>query len=315
MSTRLKIIFAGTPEFSAVALQALLASEHEVIAVYTQPDRPAGRGRQLTASAVKTLSLQNNIPLYQPLTLRSTQEEKIIASLNADVMVVAAYGLMLPLPLLQTPTWGCLNIHTSLLPRWRGAAPIQRAILTGDKMTGVTIIQMDEGLDTGPMLLKKECAIQATDTSASLHDRLAQLGAAAILTVLDDLQKHLLAAEIQDNTQATYAHKIKKEEAIIHWNSSAAELDCKIRAFNPWPVAQTQLQETTLRIWEAVVLEQETTAPPGTIIKFSAQGIDVATSKNILRLQKLQLPGGKILACADILNSRSNDFSIGKVLG
>ncbi len=311
----LKIIFAGTPEFAAVALQALLNSPHEVIAVYTQPDRPAGRGRQLTASPVKALALQNNLPVFQPLSLRAESEQKILAELNADVMVVAAYGLILPSVVLQTPTWGCYNIHTSLLPKWRGAAPIQRAILAGETITGVTIIKMDEGLDTGPMLLKKDCVIETTDTSATLHDRLAQLGAASMLKVLADLEKYNASAEPQDNTQATYAHKIKKDEAYLDWHDTAAACDGKIRAFNPWPIAQTILQTENIRVWEASVQASESKQPPGTIVKVAASGIDVAAGKNILRLQKLQFPGGKVLAVADILNSRQRDFAVGKILG
>jgi methionyl-tRNA formyltransferase len=311
----LKIIFAGTPEFSAVALQALLNSPHEVIAVYTQPDRPAGRGRQLTASPVKALALQNNLPVFQPISLRDEQQQKILAALNADVMVVAAYGLILPSEVLQTPRWGCYNIHTSLLPKWRGAAPIQRAILAGDKITGVTIIKMDEGLDTGPMLLKKECAIKADDTSVTLHDRLAQLGAESMLAVLAGLEKYNATAAGQDNSQATYAHKIKKEEAQLDWHDTADACDCKIRAFNPWPIAQTTLQNENIRVWEASVQQSLTNQPPGTIVKVSASGIEVATGKNVLRLQKIQFPGGKVLAVSDILNSRQRDFAVGKLLG
>jgi methionyl-tRNA formyltransferase len=311
----LKIIFAGTPEFSAVALQALLNSPHEIVAVYTQPDRPAGRGRQLTASPVKALALQNNLPVFQPLTLRDAAEQKILADHNADVMVVAAYGLILPAEVLQVPTWGCYNIHTSLLPKWRGAAPIQRAILAGENATGVTIIKMDEGLDTGPMLLKKDCAIGPNDTSVTLHDRLATLGADAMLTVLSDLDKYNADADAQDNSEATYAHKIKKEEAQLNWNDTAEACDCKIRAFNPWPVAQTTLQNESIRVWEASVQPSATNQTPGTIVKVSASGIDVATGKNILRLQKMQFPGGKVLAVSDILNSRQRDFAVGKILG
>jgi methionyl-tRNA formyltransferase len=311
----LKIIFAGTPEFAAVALQALLESPHEVLAVYTQPDRPAGRGRQMTASPVKMLASKNKIPVFQPLTLRDAAEQSILSELNADVMVVAAYGLLLPPVVLALPKWGCYNIHTSLLPKWRGAAPIQRAILAGDSTTGVTIIKMDEGLDTGPMLLKKECAINTDDTSATLHDRLAKLGAETILSVLSDLEIYNANAAAQDNSQASYAHKIKKEEARLDWNDSAQACDCKIRAFNPWPIAQTTLQNENIRVWKASVQQAAASKPPGTIVNVAASGIDVATGKNILRLQKIQFPGGKVLAVSDILNSRQRDFAVGKILG
>jgi methionyl-tRNA formyltransferase len=312
----LKIIFAGTPEFSAVALQALIQSRHRVVAVYTQPDRPAGRGRKLTASPVKELALQHNIPVFQPLSLRDPAEQKILQDLKADIMVVAAYGLLLPLSVLQAPRLGCVNIHTSLLPRWRGAAPIQRAILAGDTQTGITIIQMNEGLDTGEELLKKECAIQAADTSATLHARLADLGATVILRVLDEVASGTAKSLPQDNANATYAKKITKEEAHLHWHESAKTLQQKVQAFNPWPVAYFQLGDQNIRVWQACEIQEDTKKQqPGTILKVSPEGMDIATGENILRLQKLQLPGGKILAVNDILNSRQQDFAVGKVLG
>ena len=315
-SSSLKILFAGTPEFSAVALQALLQSEHTVLAVYTQPDRPSGRGRKLTSSPVKELALQNNLPVHQPLSLRDKNEQQILADYNADIMVVAAYGLLLPLRVLQIPHLGCVNIHTSLLPRWRGAAPIQHAILAGDKETGVTIIQMDEGLDTGPMLLKKTCAIKLDDTSETLHQHLAELGAKAILETLSNLANGSAIPEAQDNASSTYAKKISKEEARLDWNDCATELQQKVRAFNPWPVAYIAIEDKNIRVWEATVLEKEVkNILPGSIISMTPEGIDIATSKNVLRLQKLQFPGGKILAVKDILNSRQQDFAVGKLLG
>ncbi len=308
-----KIIFAGTPQFSVSTLSALLDSEHTVIAVYTQPDRPAGRGRKLTASPVKELAVKHGIPVYQPQTLRDEAEQKRLTSLGADVMVVVAYGLLLPLPVLQAPRYGCINVHASLLPRWRGAAPIQRAILEGDQQTGVTIMQMDKGLDTGDMLAKVECPINIHDTSALLHDRLAASGAEVLIKTLAQLDD--LTAEKQDNALATYAHKISKEEAEINWQMTAIELDRKIRAFDPWPVAFTDWGENTLRLWEACVSPETTQAPPGTIIQTSSQGIDVATGMGVLRLLKVQLPGGKPLSASDLLNARQQDFAVLKKLG
>lgn len=307
-SSSLKIIFAGTPEFAAESLKSLLHSQHQVVAVYTQPDRPAGRGRKLTPSPVKELALQHDLPVFQPLTLRDESEQKKLAELHADIMVVVAYGLLLPKAVLTAPKLGCVNVHASLLPRWRGAAPIQQAILAGDAETGVTIMQMDEGLDTGEMLYKVSCPINRNDTSAMLHDRLAGLGANALLQTLNDFSH--IKSEIQDNAFATYAHKIKKEDAQLNWNLSAQELDRMIRAYNPWPVAFF----SGVRVWEAVVIAEKNKQQPGTILQADAAGIDVATGDGVLRLVKLQLPGGRVLTAAEILNARKNDFAVGKNL-
>lgn len=311
-SSSLKIIFAGTPEFAVVALKALLHSSHKIKAVYTQPDRPAGRGRKLTASPIKQVALAHHLPLYQPATLRDENEQKFLKNLSADLMVVVAYGMLLPLNVLHSPRLGCINIHPSLLPRWRGAAPIQRAILAGDTKTGVTIMQMDKELDTGPILHKVECDIQHDDTSQTLHDRLALLGAEALLTTLNHLTH--LQLQTQNNALATYADKISKEEARLDWHLSAEELNRKIRAFNPRPIAYIE-NEIKLRIWEATVLITETYhASPGKIIAASPQGIDVATGKNTLRLLKVQLPGGRVLPVADMLNAYHTHFAVGKIL-
>lgn len=307
----MNIIFAGTPAFSAVILDVLLHSEHKILAVYTQPDRPAGRGQKLTKSPVKELAEKHHLPVHQPVTLRNEEEQQKIAALHADVMVVVAYGLILPKAVLQTPRLGCLNIHASLLPRWRGAAPIQRAILAGDAETGVTIMQMDEGLDTGGMLYKMHCPIYENDTSETVHDRLAKMGCDALLTTLKNLAE--IKREPQDNSLATYANKISKEEARLDWQASAAELSRKIRAFNPWPVAYFTLSDNTVRVWEAEVM-QKTAAKPGVIMQVSKEGIDVATGKDVLRLKKCQLPGGRALPVADILNSRKSEFAVGNVL-
>lgn len=307
----LKIIFAGTPDFAATSLQALLNSSHDIVAVFTQPDRPAGRGQKITSSPVKEVAQKSQLPIYQPLSLRDAAIQQTIKNLAADVMVVAAYGLILPLEVLSIPRLGCINIHASLLPRWRGAAPIQRAILAGDLVTGITIMQMDAGLDTGDMLLKKECDILPDDTSQTLHDKLMRLGADAIIEALAELPT--LKPEKQQAKDATYAQKIHKAEAELSWQASAEELDRKIRAFNPWPVAWTHCESEIVRIWQAEVLPANNIlSSPGMIVAVSPGGIDVMTGQGILRLLQLQFPGGRVLNAADILNAKREQFTIGK---
>lgn len=307
----MKIIFAGTPEFAATALAALLNTTHEIVAVYTQPDRKAGRGQKLTASAVKQLALEHHIPVYQPLHFKtSTQEglaaQKELAELNADVMVVAAYGLILPQVVLDTPKYGCLNIHGSLLPRWRGAAPIQRALATGDAVTGVTIMKMASGLDTGDMMLKTMCPITAEDTSATLHDKLAIQGAEATVQVLaseETLQRYLAEREVQDENLTVYAHKLSKAEAQVDWSLSAVEIDRNIRAFNPWPVAFTPLDESNnLRIWNSTLSELNTAnAVVGEVIALDKNGVHVACGdQKAICITNLQWPGGKALNAVQI---------------
>lgn len=319
----MKIIFAGTPEFAACALAALLKTEHEIVAVYTQPDRKAGRGQKLTASAVKQLALEHDLPVYQPLHFKSSTEEGLAAQqqlkdLNADVMVVAAYGLILPQVVLDTPKYGCLNIHGSLLPRWRGAAPIQRAIATGDAETGVTIMKMAAGLDTGDMMYKTYCPIEATDTSASLHDKLALQGAEAIVAVLHSeqtLQQYLAKREVQDEAFTVYAHKLSKAEAQIDWSQDAISIDRNIRAFNPWPVAFIPLDEqNNLRVWNSV-LSPETTEKTqvGEIIAVDKHGVHVACANHtVITLTTLQWPGGKPLNAVQILQTQK--LNIGQIL-
>lgn len=306
----MKIIFAGTPEFSAVALQALLDSEHEVISVYTQPDRPAGRGRKLTASPVKALALEHNIPVYQPLSLKDEAAQQELTAMQADVMVVVAYGLILPEAVLRAPARGCLNIHASILPRWRGAAPIQRAILAGDAQSGVTIMQMDKGLDTGDMLTVKYCDIDASDTGSSLHDRLADMGAEALLKTLEDIEANRLKPQPQDDSQANYAHKLDKQEALIDWQQDAASIVHKIQAFNSWPVAYADFNGKSLRLWQARLLsttknELSDEGPCGKVIAESPEGIDIIAKNGLVRILELQMPGKKRIMVKDFINGQS----------
>lgn len=291
----MKILFAGTPQFAVYALEALLEKNHEVVAVLTQPDRPSGRGMQLVPSPVKQSAMANNLFVMQPPTLKSPEVQQQLAEFKADVMVVAAYGLILPLSVLQTPKYGCLNIHASLLPRWRGAAPIQRAILAGDKETGVTIMQMDEGLDTGKMLVKKSCQIDLLDTAQTLHDKLAKLGAQAITEILSDSKLTDLTGEVQAETQASYAAKLNKLDAELDWTQSAAQILSAIRAFNPVPGAYSYINSVKIKIWQASVAE-DCKGESGSITGMNKNGIQVACGKGTINLQYLQKPNGKSLS-------------------
>lgn len=312
----LKIIFAGTPDFAAKHLAALLQSEHDVVAVYCPPDKPAGRGKKLTACATKLLAIENNIPVEQPANFKAEVDQVTLANYQADIMVVVAYGLLLPVVILETPRLGCINVHGSILPKWRGAAPIQRSLEAGDEKTGVTIMQMDKGLDTGDMILTATCAITLKDTSASLYEKLAELGPVALLDTLALMAKGHYERQPQDNAQATHAAKLDKIEAELNWRLNAEILDRKIRAYIPWPVSQFTFNENAkqhrIRVWQASVIELEHNQQPGTIISSDKAGIVVATSQNALRLEVLQLPGKKALAVADILNGKAEWFTQGQ---
>lgn len=314
MSKPLKIVFAGTPDFAARHLAALLSSEHDVIAVYTNPDRPAGRGKRLTASAVKNLAVEHNIPVYQPENFKSDEAKQELADLNADIMIVVAYGMLLPKAVLDTPTLGCINVHGSILPRWRGAAPIQRSIWAGDKEAGVTIMQMDVGLDTGDMLKIATLPIEATDTSASMYEKLAELGPQALVECLTDIANGKAIPVKQDDELANYAKKLSKEEARINWSDDATHIERCVRAFNPWPISHFEALENNIKVWQSRVDEQPTDKPAGTILQADKTGIYVATGNGVLVLEQLQVPGKKAMAVQDILNSRANWFEVGSVL-
>ncbi|MGU5847670.1 methionyl-tRNA formyltransferase [Aeromonas hydrophila] len=311
---KLKLIFAGTPDFAARHLAALLSSDHEVVAVYTQPDKPAGRGQKLTASPVKELALAHDLPVYQPASLRKEEAQAELAALGADLMVVVAYGLILPKAVLDTPRLGCINVHGSLLPRWRGAAPIQRSIWAGDAETGVTIMQMDVGLDTGAMIRKVNCPIAADETSASLYDKLAGLGPQALVDTVNAMAAGNTAAEAQDDAQANYAEKLSKEEARINWSMEAVAIERCIRAFNPWPISWFEVAGQTVKVWQAEVVAQDHGQTAGTLLKADKQGIDIATGKGVLRLLTLQPPGKKAMSVTDLLNSRRDWFEPGTQL-
>ena len=306
----MKIIFAGTPDFAATHLQALIR-QHDIVAVYTQPDRPAGRGKKLTASPVKLLAAQNNLDIYQPQSLKDAEQQAILARLKADIMVVVAYGLILPQVILDTPRLGCINVHGSILPRWRGAAPIQRAVEAGDNETGITIMQMDAGLDTGAMLTITRCTVDANETSGSLYNKLAALGGPALLGTLDKIEAGTAVATAQDNDQSTYAKKIDKIEALINWSESAAIIDRRIRAFNPFPAAYTEIGGQRVKIWGAQVASEQQ-ASPGQILAADNNGLLVACGQGCLLLTEIQLAGKSRMPVSEILKSRAELFAPGK---
>lgn len=298
----MKIIFAGTPDFAVPALQMLLDSEHEVVAVYTQPDRPAGRGRKLQPGPVKSLALSAGMTVYQPVNLKQEADIAQLKALDADLMVVVAYGLILSQAVLDIPKLGCINIHGSLLPRWRGAAPINRAIMAGDKQTGVTIMRVVRQLDAGDMLHKTVCDIGEHETASELHDRMQVLGAEGLSKTLALMQANQLNPQAQDEALVTYAHKLEKSESELDWNRSALELSRQVRGLNAWPVAQTKLQGKVMRVWQAKVLADHTGAIPGVILQ-SDKYIDVTTGEGVLRLLEIQMPGKKRIQVSDFLNA------------
>jgi len=300
----MRIVFAGTPEFAVPSLHAAMRRQ-EVVAVWTQPDRPAGRGRSLLPSAVKRAAKAQNLPVFQPTTLKTPEAQQQLRELQPDVLIVVAYGLILPEAVLQIPRFGCWNVHASLLPRWRGAAPIQRAIEAGDEQTGVCLMQMEAGLDTGPVLLRQSTAITSIDTGGSLHDRLAMLGAQVLSDGLGLLRAGLKpVAKPQPTTGMSYAAKLEKKHARLDWNQPATLLARKVRAFHPWPVAEALLADERLRIHAATALDHSVTAPAGTIIHASAEGIDIACQSGVLRLNRIQREGGRAISVADYLNAR-----------
>ena len=316
MSESIRIIYAGTPDFAVAPLSALIEAGYDVVAIYTQPDRPAGRGREPRPSPVKQKALEHNIPVFQPETLKSEVDQKILSDLNPDLMIVTAYGLILPKAVLDTPKLGCINVHASLLPRWRGAAPIQRAILAGDNQTGITIMQMDVGLDTGDMLAIQECEIQSEDTGSSLHDRLMTMGAETLMTMLPDFIAGKISPQKQDDTLANYASKLSKQEAEIDWSLSAEQIHYSVRAFNSWPVAfshwQKKNKKDVLRVWRSELLNVTSNATAGTVLSCGKEGIDVATGKGVLRLLQVQPSGKKAMVAADFANAHHLD---GQILG
>lgn len=305
----MKLIFAGTPEFAAVSLDALIQAGHHIALVLTQPDRPAGRGMKLTPSPVKQLALERGLPVSQPLSLKAPEAQAELAAVGAEAMIVAAYGLILPQAVLDTFSRGCLNIHASLLPRWRGAAPIQRAILAGDAKTGITIMQMDQGLDTGAMLLEEAVDIVSDDTAQTLHDKLAEVGGRLIVRALAEVDR--LSSRPQNDAEATYAAKLTKQEALVDWSKSAAEIGRAVRAYNPFPVAQTVLGGESLRLWRAIPAEGR--GVPGEILSAATDGILVACGEGALRLEEVQKAGGKRLTAAQFL--AGNPLRVGDRLG
>ena len=323
-AARLRLVFAGTPEFASKHLQALIDHQDQgnfdIVAVYSQPDRPAGRGKKLTASPVKALALDHDIPVYQPINFKSPEDRQALSDLNADLMVVVAYGLLLPQAILDTPTFGCINVHGSLLPRWRGAAPIQRAVEAGDQESGVTIMQMDIGLDTGAMLEKATCPLDPRETSASLHDKLIEVGVPSLLLAVEKIAEaqnsgQAYVGEAQDDALSNYASKISKQEACIDWSLNAETLDRQVRAFNPFPISYTSQNGERLRVWEAQAIKASGQHEAGQVLEISERGIEVACGEGHLLLQTIQLPGKKAMKVADLLLGYKDRFHLGERLG
>lgn len=314
MSQPLNIIFAGTPDFAARHLAALLKTHHNVVGVLTRQDKPAGRGKKLTPSPVKVMAEENAIPVFQPTSLRNEESQQWVADQNPDIMIVVAYGMILPEAVLNLPRLGCLNVHGSLLPRWRGAAPIQRSIWAGDAQTGVTIMQMDIGLDTGDMLHKAILPISAQDTSASLYEKLAEVGPNALIETLNLITSGQATPEKQDDTLANYAEKLSKDEARIDWSLPAEQIERCIRAFNPWPISYFEVDEQLIKVWQAEVINEPHNQPVGTILRADKKGICIATGDGQLNILQLQPPGKKPMHAQDLLNSRRGSFIPGQKL-
>ena len=309
----MKIIFAGTPDFAATHLQALIDSDqHQIVAVYTQPDRPAGRGKKLTASAVKQLACDHNLTVLQPPSLKDSDAQQQLASFEADIMIVVAYGLILPQVVLDTPRLGCINVHGSLLPKWRGAAPIQRAVEAGDKETGICIMQMDAGLDTGPVISVARCAIEDSDTSGSIYQKLSELGAPTLLVALEKMASGVAVAEQQDDSQSTYARKIDKSEALINWSMSAQEISRRVRAFNPFPATFSHIGGDRVKIWGASATDKQSNNSAGAIIHADAEGILVQTGRGQLLITEIQLAGKSKMPVSELLKSKAELFAAGQ---
>lgn len=312
----MRIIFAGTPDFAASHLQAMLDAKHKIVAVYTQPDRPAGRGNKLNASAVKKLAIEYGLPIFQPESLKTEQAQYELSKISADLMVVVAYGLILPKQVLDTPKLGCINVHGSILPKWRGAAPIQRAIWAGDPETGVTIMQMDEGLDTGDILTIHRTYIEPQDTSALLYQKLAELGPKALVEDLNNFAS--LIPQKQDNSQASYATKLSKKEASLDWQLSAVQLERNIRAFNPWPVAWFSYREKPIKVWrstaESLVESKQRQVSAGQVLSYDKNGLSIATAAGVLTITEIQLAGKKAQAVSQLVNGQPELFAIGDIL-
>ena len=309
----MKIIFAGTPEFAATHLQALIdQAQHTIVAVYTQPDRPAGRGKKLTASPVKQLAVDHQLSVFQPASLKDSAAQERLASHGADVMVVVAYGLILPQVVLDTPQRGCINVHGSLLPKWRGAAPIQRAVEAGDAETGVCIMQMDAGLDTGPVISLARCPIEANDTSGSVYKKLSALGAPTLLAALDKISSGVAVAEQQDNALSTYAKKIDKSEALIDWSQPATAIERRVRALNPFPAVYSLILGDRVKIWSASTMSANTGTAAGTIVDSSTKGLRVQTGDGQLLITDIQLAGKSKMPVAELLKSKAELFAQGK---
>lgn len=309
----MKIIFAGTPDFAAAHLQALMScAQHQIVAVYTQPDRPAGRGKKLTASPVKQLATDHQIEVFQPLSLKDSEAQQQLADLEADLMIVVAYGLILPQKVLDTPRLGCINVHGSLLPKWRGAAPIQRAIEAGDKQTGICIMQMDAGLDTGPVISVGRCPIEDTDTSGSIYQKLAELGAPTLLNALEKMASGVAIAEQQDDALSTYARKIDKSEARIDWSTPAVEIARRVRAFNPFPATYSHIAGDRVKIWRATPVNSASNAAGGTIIDAGSNGLLVQTGRGQLLISDIQLAGKSKMPVSELLKSKAELFAIGQ---